>query len=146
MPLAGVQLTYKWALALCYYAGFRGRNLTTAVALMCAESGRYVGAYHDNYDDAGNLVSVDRGLFQINSYWHADLSDADAYKAIPNAAYAFGLSSGENFAQWAAFTSEAYKKFLPAVHAARVLGTWRLRVSKVETELGADATGAEPAA
>lgn len=136
MPLAGRQLSYKWSLALCYSVGFRGRSLTTAVALMCAESGRYVEAYHENYDEDGNLDSTDRGLYQINDKWHPELTNEDAYKAIPNAAYAYSLSSGKNFVAWAAYNSGSYKKFLPLVHATRILGTWRLRVAKVETELG----------
>jgi hypothetical protein len=120
MPLAGKQLNYGMALALCHHVGFRKGALNTAVALMTAESGRYVEAWHDNLDDQGNVLSTDRGLFQINNHWHGDLLDADAYCAIPNAAYAFGMSDqGEDFTAWAAYNSGAYLKYLPLVLATK---------------------------
>jgi hypothetical protein len=129
--LAGRRLTFKWALALCYSAGFRKSALTIAVATMCAESGRYVEAYHLN--DNG---TTDRGLFQINSIHDGQISPVDAFKAIPNADFAFQLSSGgTDFTPWSAFNSGAYLPFVPVVAAVRVLHTWRSRVDKVPTEL-----------
>ncbi len=129
MPVAGTQLTYKHALALCSSVGFRKKNLVTAVALMCAESGRYVGAYHVNIDvETGEVDSTDRGLFQINDKWHPDLSDLEAYQAKCNAEYAFKMSSGQNFGAWAAYNSGAHLKFVPIVAAVRALGTWRTRI------------------
>ncbi len=128
MPLAGEQLTYKQALALCWVVGYRKEALTTAVAVMCAESGRYVGAYHVNDDG-----STDRGLFQINDRFHTSLSDEEAYQAKPNAAYAFDLSKGGlNWSPWAAYNSGAHLKFVPIVAAVRALGTWRTRISKYQ--------------
>lgn len=123
MPLGGRQLSYARSLALCYEAGFRRGKLTRAVALMCAESARYVKAWHYN---PGPPASTDRGLFQINDRWHPDLSDQDAYKARPNIAYAFKISwGGTSFIPWMAFTSGAYLKFVPIVLAARVFGRWK---------------------
>lgn len=136
MPLAGKQLNYGMALALCHHVGFRKSGLNIAVAVMSAESGRYVGAWHDNLDDVGNVASVDRGLFQINDFWHKDLTDADAYCAIPNAAYAFEMSAhGENFTPWAAYNSGAYLAFLPLVVATRALRLWRNKLAYVEERL-----------
>src|SRR6188768_1303424 len=105
MPLAGRQLTYDTALARCYEAGWRGEKLIEAVALMCAESGRYTEAYHDNLDADGNVTSRDRGLFQINDKWHPDLSDEDAYKVRPNIAYAHKMYREQNntFKAWMAY-------------------------------------------
>lgn len=121
-------MTYKEALALCWVVGFRKKNLLFAVAVMCAESGRYVGAYHVNTDG-----STDRGLFEINDRFHSDLSDEEAYQALPNAAYAWGLSKrGTNWTPWAAFNSGAYLVFVPIVAAVRALGTWRSRIKEWE--------------
>lgn len=132
----GRQLTYKWALALCYHAGWRGGKLTTAVAVMCAESGRYTRAWHENVVD-GVVMSIDRGLFQLNDKAHPSVSEASAYNALENAAYAYRLShGGDDWEAWAAWKSGAYKKFIPLVIATRVLETWRLRVPKVPQELG----------
>lgn len=135
MPLAGRQVSIGLALALCYKVGFRKADLTIAVALMTAESGRYTAAWHDNVDSEGVVVSTDRGLFQVNSYWHRDLSDAEAYCAIPNAAYAFDMSGGKNFGAWAAFTSGAYLKYVPAVMAIKALQIWRNKIAYVDERL-----------
>ena len=109
--LAGRKLSIGWALALCYKVGFRGKNLTTAVALMCAESGRYTEAWHENNPGTTGM-SVDKGLFQINDMWHPDLSEADAYNALKNAAYAYKMSSGQYFSPWLAYLNGAHEKFM----------------------------------
>lgn len=132
MPLAGRQLTYGWALATCYYVGWRGKDLRDAVALMCAESARYEKAYHENFEGSAQM-STDRGLFQINDKWHQDISDEDAYNGLKNAAYAFGMwRASKGFSPWMAYESGAYQKFLPTVFAAWLLPRWRLKVAKVE--------------
>jgi hypothetical protein len=123
MPLAGTQLSIKQALALCYAVGWRRFALTTAVAVMTAESGRYDGAWHLN--DNG---STDRGLFQINTVH--PLTDAEAFDAKRNAEYAFTLSrAGADWTPWAAYNSGAALKYVPIVAAVRLLHTWRTRVA-----------------
>lgn len=125
MPLAGVQLSIKQALALCYEVGFRRFALTVAVATMTAESGRYTEAYHVN--DNG---SIDRGLFQINTLH--PLTDAEAFNPRRNAEYAAQLSQlGADFTPWAAYNSGAYLKYVPLIAAVRVLHTWRSRISRL---------------
>jgi hypothetical protein len=132
---AGRKLSYGWALALTHHVGFRGKNQNTAVALMCAESARYCGAWHENIVD-GKVDSTDHGLYQINDKWHPDFRERDFYSAIDNAMYAFDMSSGQWFTAWAAYNSGAHKKFLPAVWVVKVLGKWRKKVPYVEEELG----------
>jgi len=134
MPLAGRQLSIGWALALCHHVGFRGHELSIAVALMTAESGRFIGAWHDNIDESGEITSTDRGLFQINDKWHPGLADEDAYQAIPNAAYAYFMSSGQFFGPWMAYVNKAHEKYIPLVWAVRVLGRWKRKLHRVETE------------
>lgn len=131
MPLAGEQLSIKEALALCNVVGFgSGSTLVVAVALMTAESGRYVGAWHDNLASDGSVASTDRGIFQINTI-HAGLSDEQAYQAKPNAAFAAQLSlskQGADFSPWAAYNSGAYEQYVPEVRQVKRLGTWKDRV------------------
>ena len=136
MPLAGEQLTYGWALALDYYVGWRGKDLITSVALMCAESARYTLAWHENLnEDATVVLSTDWGLFQINDKAHPDLELPEDYNnGIANAKFAHQIykDHGKSFNAWAAYNSGAYLKFVPAVTAAWVLPRWRLKVENVE--------------
>lgn len=126
MPTPGRQITYDTAIARCYEAGWRGDVLIDAVALMCAESGRYPLAYHVNAEGSTQM-STDRGLFQINDKWHPDLSDEDAYKVRPNVAYAHEMyrSQDGTFGAWMAYESGAYLKFIPYVTQRFELGKWR---------------------
>lgn len=114
MSLGGCQLNRKQAIALCRAVGFRGRRLVTAVAVMGAESGRWTGAYNDTNPNG----TVDRGLFQINSI-HKAVSEEEAFKAVPNARYAFQLSrQGRDFTPWAAYNNGAYLVNVPAIAAS----------------------------
>lgn len=125
MPHTGNQINVKQALALCYHVGFRNQRLSTAVAVMQAESARYIGAYYINVDENGVPLSADRGLFQINSL-HKSLTDEEAFCPIPNAEYAFRLSMfGRNFTPWAAYNSGAYLTARPLIEEIRQLGEWR---------------------
>lgn len=134
MPLAGEQLTLKEALALCWVVGFRGPHLIDAVAVMCAESGRYTLAWHDNLDANDEVTSVDRGLFQINTI-HASLSDAEAYDPLQNAAFAFQLSEqGTDFSPWAAYNSGAHEKFIEGVRVVKEADNWKSRTKLWGTE------------
>lgn len=124
-------LSYSWALALCYAAGFRGRFLTQAVAIMCAESGRKSLAFYVNSN-----LSVDRGLFQINDRAHPLVTDEKAFDPIFNVAYAYRLAGGgADFTPWSAYNSGSYLKFIPLVLAAK-LRPWKWRVSHIDEEFG----------
>lgn len=137
MPLAGKQLTYGWALALCYHAGWRGKELETAVAVMTAESLRYVEAWHDNVDEDGNILSTDWGLFQINDKAQ-DIELPYHLEPIPNAEKARDIykGRGKSFSAWAAYNSGRYLQFLPEVQRHRALMRWRNKVPKVVSYLG----------
>lgn len=94
---------------LAYAAGFRngsgyqGKGLTWAVAIALAESGGNPTARGVNSD---SHHSVDRGLWQINSYWHREVSDAQAYSPGGAATAAFKISkSGNDWHEWATFTN-----------------------------------------
>lgn len=130
--LAGRCISVRWALALDYTVGFRGRALTKSVAVMTSESARYVGAYNEN--DNG---STDRGLFQINSVHDDQISPEDAFKAIPNAAYAYKLSNeGQNWSPWAAYGGSRYLLAYTATLLVQATQLWRRKLDRVEEELG----------
>lgn len=138
MPLEGERLTYGWALAVCYDAGWRGKDLIDAVALMCAESARYERAYHQNLDELGNLTSTDWGLFQINDKWHPDFELPEGLNALYNVRYAHKMwkANGKNFNAWAAYVSGAYKQFLPPVIDAWEKKRWENKLVNVEKRWG----------
>lgn len=126
MPLAGEELTLKESLALCHVAGFDPKDLDVAVAVMCAESGRWTRAWHDNLRADGSVASTDYGLYQINTV-HGD--DPDRwYDPTRNAEFAFQLSKkGSDWSPWAAYNSGAHEKFVPAVTLIRQTTNWRSR-------------------
>lgn len=140
MPLEGRQLSYRWALALGYHVGFRKGALTKFVALMCAESARYVWAWNQN-----SPTSIDRGLMQINSKAHPTMSRELMYAPIPNALYAYVLSkSGTDWSPWVAFKTGAHRKFLPVVLMVKAVGLWRLKIKEVPNKLRTERFGGAP--
>jgi hypothetical protein len=97
-------------------AGFRGHDLTTAVAIALAESGGDPRAH--------NPVPPDNsyGLWQINMIgalgpdrrheFHLD-ANKELFDAETNAKAAFAISGkGDSFQPWTTFTSGAYKSHL----------------------------------
>lgn len=84
-------------------AGFSGDGLVWAVAVALAESGGRTDAVGVNSDG-----SRDRGLWQINSRWHPDVSDAQAFAPTSAAAAAYRISNGgKNWTPWAAYTNQS---------------------------------------
>lgn len=135
MPLAGEQLTFGWALALSYHAGFqRKETLQTAVAIMCAESARFTQAFHNNLDENGSIKSTDWGLFQINDKAHPEIEVPAILNPITNATKAYEIfkGRGKRFTAWAAFNSGAYQQFLPDVKDAWDTNRWRNKLANVE--------------
>lgn len=80
---------------------------SVAVAVAWAESRGNPRARGQNSD------SYDRGLWQINSKWHPDVSDSCAYDAKCNAAQAKRISSnGNNWSPWATYKHGRHKQYL----------------------------------
>ncbi len=99
-------------LALCVLT-MRFPDPATAVAIVLAESG---GSPHAIGVDYG---SIDRGLWQFNSRWHADITDAEAYDPLHSTEAAYALSKGgTDFRPWAAYTRGAYRKNLNRARVA----------------------------
>lgn len=100
-------------------AGFSGNALITAIAVALAESGGDPSAKGFNQSANGAVTSVDRGLWQINSVYHAEVSDSCAYSPSCAAAAAFRISSsGRDFTPWTTYTSGRYRTFTGRAQAA----------------------------
>lgn len=110
------QLTMRQIAGYAAAAGFRGEGLARAVAVAWAESSGRTDARNVNAD---SQHSVDRGLWQINSYWHREVSDAAADDPARAAAAAFRISAhGSSWGQWATWPSPASSHLAAARRAA----------------------------
>jgi hypothetical protein len=88
--------------------GFSGQGLINAVAVALAESSGFTHALLVNEN-----CTRDRGLWQINDYWHPEVSEQQAFDPVRNAKAAFDISSqGTEWDQWSTWESGAYKDFL----------------------------------
>jgi hypothetical protein len=88
--------------------GFSGDGLVTSVAIALAESSGWTQAVLVDSD-----CSRDRGLWQINSYWHSEVSDAQAFDPNGCAQAAYSISSGGgDWSPWSTYTSGAYQQYL----------------------------------
>ncbi len=102
-------------------AGFpRDDTLVTAVAIAMAESGCVRKAKLVNGPTQGcPNGSVDRGLWQINSCWHPEVSASCTYRVRCNALAAYRISSGgTDFSPWVTYNTGAYLAFLDEARAA----------------------------
>ena len=88
-------------------AGGSTSSCPTAVAVAWAESRGDVKAkgYNSN--------SIDRGLWQINNYWHRDVSDSCAFDAGCNARAALRISSGgSRWTPWATYNDGLHHRWM----------------------------------
>jgi hypothetical protein len=91
-------------------AGWRGDRLVLAVAISLAESDCTPGATGYNGPTSGcPSGSADRGAWQINDCYHAEVSDACAYDLWCNAREAYRISDdGADFTPWTTYNTGAY--------------------------------------
>lgn len=93
--------------------GGSSSSCPTAVAVAWAESRGNPGA------TGRNPGSYDRGLWQINSKWHPDVSDSCAYNAACNARNAVRISSGgSRWSPWATYNNGLHHKFMGQARSA----------------------------
>jgi len=81
-------------------------NCQTAVAVALAESGGDCSAkgYNSN--------SIDRGLWQINDYWHPECSDSCAYDCACNARCAVNVWKSSGWGAWATWSNNLHSKYM----------------------------------
>ncbi len=111
-------LTYLAVARLARNAGIpcTGSRIATAVAVAKAES-----SFRPTITNtAGNAHGIDRGLWQINSYWHPDVSKACALSASCNARAAARISSkGTNWKPWWTWKNRKHVPFMSQATAAQ---------------------------
>src|SRR6266513_3031669 len=89
---------------LAHAAGFNGNDWVISVAVAEAESAGWTHARLINTD-----CSVDRGLWQINSYWHGEVSDACAFDPTCNAQATHTIWANGGWTQWTTYNNGAYQ-------------------------------------
>jgi hypothetical protein len=100
--------TYAQLVTIAKQNGFTGLSADIIAAIAMAESSGNTTAQHVNADG-----TLDRGVLQINSYWHPEVSDTCAYDAACSFKQAYRISTyGQNFNPWVTYTSGAYRKYL----------------------------------
>lgn len=93
-------------------AGWSGNTLVTAVAIALAESGCTANAQGWNGPTSGcPNGSVDRGAWQINSCYHAEVSDACAYDLYCNARAAHTIWGYSGWGAWSTYNNGAYLNY-----------------------------------
>jgi hypothetical protein len=98
---------------LAQQAGFSGNDWVIAVAVAEAESGGWTHARLINTD-----CSVDRGLWQINSYWHGEVSDSCAFDPTCNAQSTHTIWANGGWSQWTTYINGAYQSHMAEAQAA----------------------------
>lgn len=85
-----------------------------AIGIIMAESGGISDARnHVNNPTSPAHNSFDRGIWQINSYWHARLSDAACDDPLQATLYAASISqNGTIWTPWVTFNHGSHIKFL----------------------------------
>ncbi|MGI8695931.1 MAG: hypothetical protein ACR2JQ_04690 [Mycobacteriales bacterium] len=109
-------------------AGFRSDHAVTAVAVGMAESRCTASATGQNGPSSGcPKGSTDRGIWQLNSCYHPEVTDACAYDAACNAQATLQISAqGADWTPWSTYNSGAYRQFLPdaRIAVAQVYGSY----------------------
>lgn len=106
-------LTIQQAIDLATDVGFSGQGLVTMVCIALAESGLNPGATNTQNNTP---PSEDRGILQINSYWHPEVNDTCAFDAGCAFLEGYRISkNGTDFTAWTTFESGAWEKYQIAV-------------------------------
>ena len=101
---------------IAYNAGFRGDGLVKVIAIGWAES----SFIPDNFNIHDNIPpSRDRGLWEINDFYHKEVSDACAYDPACAAGQVYQISKGgTDWHEWTTYGGIRYNHELPYAQAA----------------------------
>jgi hypothetical protein len=116
--------------------------IVVAVAIGLAESSCNPSAQGSNGPTSGcPSGSVDRGLWQVNSCYHAEVSNACAYQVQCNADAAFKISAkGYDWTPWSTYNSGAFGGQISTAEAAVYGYSFQLQNHADGTCLDADST------
>lgn len=89
-------------------AGFDRNNAIIAVAVAWAESSGNINACL--YNPGSN--SWDRGILQINNYYHSEVTDKQAFDPKQAFIETKRISKGSNFKEWYGYIYGTYKNYL----------------------------------
>ncbi|HUY75983.1 MAG TPA: hypothetical protein VMV29_04390, partial [Ktedonobacterales bacterium] len=125
-------LTLDQARAFAQAAGFSGPSLSIVLAIAQAESGLNTQATNGPGDNTP--PSIDRGVLQLNSFWHAEVPDACAFDPACAFTAAWTISGGGAHWPWSTYSNGAYLKYMPPAGAPPMADTITGGVVKRETE------------
>jgi hypothetical protein len=111
-------LSYQAVAQLVKNAGVpcTGERIATAVAVAKAES----GFRPQITNTVGNAHGIDRGLFQINSYWHPEVSATCALSASCNTRQAVRISKvATTWREWWTWKNGKHIPFMTSSRAAQ---------------------------
>lgn len=121
--------------AICRAEGFTGLGLTTAVAIVLAESGGDTLIIGDI--DVPGPGDRSRGMWQFNSAGHPEVSPVCAFDPVCSTREAYRVSGGGQFwTQWSTYNAGTYLKYwdvalsvtgaLPGAEDLRDVAYWQL--------------------
>jgi len=130
---------------IAYDAGFRGDGLIKAIAIGWAES----SFIPDNFNVHNNTPpSRDRGLWEINDFYHKEVTDACAYDPVCAAGQVYRISKGgTDWHEWTTYGGDRYNQEYPkaVAAAARFNGSdTDIWVDKGNTASGQDGSTGNP--
>lgn len=100
----------------CLNAGFKGEGLVLAIAVAMAESSLIPNNRNVNTD---SRRTTDRGILQFNSFWHSEVSDAEADDPAAAARHGYRVTNaGAKWTEWATFNQGDHRRHLPTARAA----------------------------
>ena len=111
-------LTYVAVARVALAAGLEctGERIALAVAIARAESGFHA----DATNTAGNSHGVDRGLWQINSYFQPNVSRTCAFSPSCNARAMVSISSqGTHWRAWWTYVNGKHLPYMPSALSAQ---------------------------
>lgn len=111
-------LGYQAVAQLAKNAGVTCVNSRIAIAVAVAKAES--GFRPQITNTAGNAHGIDRGLWQINSYWHPNISAACAFSPSCNARAMASISSkGTKWSPWWTYVHGKHLPFMASARAAQ---------------------------
>jgi hypothetical protein len=112
--LAGTHLSDVQIAQYARNANLHGNGQVIAIAVALAESQGWTQAVLINTD-----CSHDRGVWQISSRWHPEVSDGQAFDPAGCAQAAYNISSGgSNWQPWTTYINGAYQQYMSRAQTA----------------------------